>query len=282
MFKSIFFVILAVTIIFSLVLFSLFFIVGNDNSFFNELFKPKPNNDPSEHETNSVDIQQRIDELNERIAEYDTLLGSEYMFTVSGSSPLPADYSVGELADITKNPAFELKTEAEAQLDKLLTAIEEAGYKYVITAAYRTSSQQNEVFSSTLQDFLKAGYTIDEAQIRTTEICAVGGQSEFETGLVFSINTTKSTSASDFESSELFSFLKEHAAEYGFVLRYPQNKKEITGLAYSPFTYRYVGDTDSAKYIAENNLSLEEYIDYLKHQKAYAEQSLEAIKNSSK
>ncbi len=61
-----------------------------------------------------------------------------------------------------------------------------------------------------------------------------------------------------FEDSIEFDWMVNNAHKFGFILRYPQNKTEITGFAYEPWHYRYVGKT-VAKYIYENKITLEEY-----------------------
>ena len=53
--------------------------------------------------------------------------------------------------------------------------------------------------------------------------------------------------------------MKAHCAEYGFILRFPDGKEDITGIMYEPWHFRYVGE-DAAKYIMENKLCLEEFV----------------------
>lgn len=84
------------------------------------------------------------------------------------------------------------------------------------------------------------------------------GFSEHQTGLAIDIGTLNSGLTIHFENTKTFKFLKEHAHEYGFILRYPKNKESITGYAYEPWHFRYVG-REVAKIIYDNNLTLEEY-----------------------
>ena len=81
----------------------------------------------------------------------------------------------------------------------------------------------------------------------------------------------------DFVSTDLFNFLKENAHHYGFILRYPENKSNITGFNFNSMVFRYVGSVESSTYIYENNITLEEYIDYLKIAKLDAEQKLQFV-----
>ena len=60
-------------------------------------------------------------------------------------------------------------------------------------------------------------------------------------------------------------FHKEHCAEYGFILRFPVDKADITGVMYEPFHFRYVG-VEAAQYMTENNLCLEEFVEMFDQQ----------------
>ena len=86
------------------------------------------------------------------------------------------------------------------------------------------------------------------------------GYSEHQTGLAFDV-TSLSTNFDTFGYSNEYNWLQEHAAEYGFILRYPKGKEYITGYQYESWHYRYVG-VEAAKYIKENNLTFEEYYAY--------------------
>lgn len=79
--------------------------------------------------------------------------------------------------------------------------------------------------------------------------------SEHEAGIAVDINAIASQSL----SNEVYSWLAEHAYKYGFVLRYPKNKTDITGISYEPWHYRYVG-LAVAKEMHDANLTLEEYL----------------------
>ena len=81
------------------------------------------------------------------------------------------------------------------------------------------------------------------------------GYSEHQTGLAVDINADGVTSTGE----EVYTWLKEHAWEYGFILRYPDGKTNITGTDYEPWHYRYVGK-DAAKVIHKKGISLEEYL----------------------
>ena len=85
------------------------------------------------------------------------------------------------------------------------------------------------------------------------------GYSEHQTGMASDINT--SSTAAHFENSKEYAWLQNNAYKYGFILRFPKDKEDITGYEYEPWHYRYVG-SDAAKYIHEHDITLEEYYAY--------------------
>ena len=87
------------------------------------------------------------------------------------------------------------------------------------------------------------------------------GFSEHQTGLVVDIGTKDSGLTVHFENTMAFRILKDHAHQFGFILRYPKGKEHITGYAYEPWHFRYVGK-EIASIIYENDLTLEEYFYY--------------------
>ena len=129
-------------------------------------------------------------------------------------------------------------------------AYNEGLYLY-IRSPYRSYNTQNNLYERyAAQD----GY--DEADTYS----ARPGYSEHQTGLAFDV-TSKSTTLGTFENTEEFKWMKNNAYKYGFILRYPKGKENITGYIYESWHYRYVGK-DVAKYIYENDLTFEEYYEY--------------------
>ncbi len=113
----------------------------------------------------------------------------------------------------------------------------------IIYSAYRTYEKQEYIYNNRVDKSLTAR----------------PGHSEHQTGLTLDIATIESGLTNHFEYTKSFNFLQDNAHLYGFILRYPKDKNYITGYAYEPWHYRYVGLTH-AKAIKENNLTLEEYI----------------------
>ncbi|MCK8060023.1 M15 family metallopeptidase [Fusibacter sp. A2] len=128
-----------------------------------------------------------------------------------------------------------------------------AGHILYLSSGYRDYDFQESLFS---QGVRKNGYAY------TNRFIAVPGQSEHQTGLAVDI-TAKSVSlglTATFDGTKEYEWLMEHAYEYGFILRYPEGKEAITGYGYEPWHYRYVGSATIARYIMEEEITLEEYL----------------------
>ena len=119
--------------------------------------------------------------------------------------------------------------------------------KYLLAnSAYRSYQDQQDVYNTYLKLY---------GQTYVNNYVAVPGYSEHQTGLALDV---AARDYSIFEASPEFVWMKENAYKYGFILRYPKEKQEITGYKYEAWHYRYVG-LDAAKYIQENNITYEEY-----------------------
>ena len=118
-----------------------------------------------------------------------------------------------------------------------------------ITSAYRTFDYQNWLYNNSVK---KSGVT------ETNRNIAKPGFSEHQTGLAIDIVAARGGKFDGFEKTKQCEWLSEHAYKYGFILRYPKNKENVTGYMYEPWHYRYVG-VDTAKKIIEKNLTFDEY-----------------------
>ena len=111
--------------------------------------------------------------------------------------------------------------------------------------------------------------TSEEEAIRLTrQYYTEPGHSEHHSGLAFDIITVEYqrdvySLTEQFAETDAYRWLTEHCAEYGFILRYPEGKTDITQINYEPWHYRYVGK-EHAQYIMEHNLTFEEYIELLR------------------
>ena len=145
-----------------------------------------------------------------------------------------------------------LKKKAYKAYLKMYEAAKEEGFDLKVCSAYRSYDGQQQLFTSAL-----ANYSEEYAHMYS----AYPGRSEHHTGLAVDI-----TSASmdwglrqDFADYPDGKWLYEHCQDYGFILRYPEGKEDITGYMYEPWHFRYVGKK-VAKEIMKKGITLEEYL----------------------
>ena len=146
-------------------------------------------------------------------------------------------------------------------LESMLAAAEAEGYTVCVRAAYRPFSTQAYLFNGRASQIQwGTSMSLLDAETEARKVIAYPGTSEHQLGLCADLMDAADTSmtADTAKALPLLLWLKEHCAEYGFILRYPEEKKEITGW-FEPWHFRYVG-TDAAAYMMENGICLEEFI----------------------
>ena len=119
----------------------------------------------------------------------------------------------------------------------------------------RTHADQQQLMDEKVQAYRNEGYGQDEAESLAKQWVAVPGTSEHELGIAVDINADTSVSSSD----AVYGWLEQNSYLYGFILRYPADKTEITGISNEPWHFRYVGK-EAAQTIHEKGLCLEEYL----------------------
>lgn len=150
-----------------------------------------------------------------------------------------------------------------SDLVDLLAAAGEEGYQYWIASAYRSKERQQELVDEDVARYMAQGMSRQEALAKTYEQTMPAGKSEHETGLALDILCSENLNMDETQAEEPGNkWLVEHAHEYGFVLRYPAGKEEITGIFYEPWHFRYVGK-EVAVFLRENELTLEEFWEIL-------------------
>lgn len=146
-----------------------------------------------------------------------------------------------------------------SDLVDLLAAAGEEGYQYWIASAYRSKERQQELVDEDVARYMAQGMSRQEALAKTYEQTMPAGKSEHETGLALDILCSENLNMDETQAEEPGNkWLVEHAHEYGFVLRYPKGKEEITGIFYEPWHFRYVGK-ETAAFLWENDWTLEEF-----------------------
>ena len=200
--------------------------------------------------------------------------GQTYFFTSTGVQvdlvnpwhEVPEDYEV-ELTDLSVVYATDgIRVDVriyDALIDMMDDCNEQSGARCCVTSGYRTMEDQESIYNNKINTLMNNGYSMAEAEAEAATAVAVPGTSEHQIGLAVDIVDTQSWSLDEFQDSlPAQKWLIEHSWEYGFILRYPDGKTEVTGIIYEPWHYRYVG-VELAKELHDSGLTLEEYIDSL-------------------
>ena len=150
------------------------------------------------------------------------------------SFSLPQDYNPGGLT-----------AETQAAWNKLQSAASYAGYNLWITSGFRSYWDQQTLYNN---------YVWRDGQAAADRYSARAGHSEHQSGLAIDVNYAGQA----FVGTPEAAWLAANCADYGFIIRYPDGKENITGFKYEPWHIRYVG-TDLAKKLTNSGLTIEEY-----------------------
>ena len=181
------------------------------------------------------------------------LEGQIYYFTPKGiqvvlvnkDNPIPSYYKT----DVVVAEDYHLiQRVALEPLKSMLADCRAAAGSCIFNSSYRTQKEQTTILETRTQEYMDKGMTYDEAYEETLKTVSLPGTSEHQLGL-----------SVDLVGEEANAWLAEHCWEYGFILRYPEGKKEITGIINEPWHFRYVGSRVSMD-MKDTGLCLEEYL----------------------
>jgi len=204
---------------------------------------------------NKKDIRAIISEVNCNLdnAYYtntkETNLNDNLSVIVNKYYYLPSDYIPNDLVTINSNYGNgTLKKEAYESFKKLSDDAKKEGLSIYISSGYRSYDLQNGLYNMYLKNDLQS--VVDTYSARP-------GFSEHQTGLAIDVNTISDS----FAYTKEYTWLKENAYKYGFILRYPKEYTNLTGYKFEPWHYRYVG-IDIASYIQKHGITYDEYYEY--------------------
>ena len=172
------------------------------------------------------------------------------------TNPLPEGYAP-ELASVgsnSRNGEQFMDARVKEPLEQMFAAAKADGIELVARSAYRSTQEQTTLFNSMKQDYINQGMSEEEAFAATKQWRNEPGTSEHETGLAVDIVGAADINAALVESLEERDWavwLREHAPEYGFILRYMKDKTDITGTSFEPWHYRYVNTPPPERRIFE-------------------------------
>lgn len=145
-------------------------------------------------------------------------------------------------------------------LQNMMNNCRQAGLEPVICSSYRTMDKQEELFNSEVEKLTSLGYSRKNAISEAGKAVAAPGTSEHQLGLAVDIVDLSNQRLDESqESTGVQKWLIKNSWKYGFILRYPNGKSDITKIIYEPWHYRYVGKK-AAKEIFKSKLCLEEYL----------------------
>lgn len=149
---------------------------------------------------------------------------------------------------------------AYPDLQDMMDECRAAGLNPLICSSYRTMDKQKKLYKNKVDEYLAQGYSQESAEAAAGELVAVPGTSEHQLGLALDIvDVANQVLDERQEDTEVQKWLMKNSWKYGFILRYPTDKSDITGISYEPWHYRYVGK-EAAKEIYEAGICLEEYL----------------------
>ncbi len=182
----------------------------------------------------------------ERLAKIEEEKGQWYLILVNNQNAMPDDFNI-ETVEV--EDGYYIDARVNDALREMLADCRAAGYSPRLISTFRTRETQQYLYD----------HTANKADT------AVPGHSEHECGLAADIIDSGSLGWSDplideQEDMPAQKWLMEHCQDYGFILRYPKDKEDVTEIIYEPWHYRYVGKEHAAT-IMSNGICLEEYLE---------------------
>lgn len=161
-----------------------------------------------------------------------------------------------EIGDYTPELATLERQQFDERIVDDMEAFAEAaraeGLSVLLSSGYRSYDTQSYLFRRKADEY-------GEAVAQT--IVARPGTSEHQTGLCCDITDRYYAEKGwDLENTALYQWMSAHCQEYGFIVRFPKGKEDVTGIIYEPWHFRYVG-VEAATYIMEHDLTLEEFLE---------------------
>ena len=179
------------------------------------------------------------------------------LLLVNPWNALPEDYEV-ELATLSNG--LQVDARIYDDLSDMLTDCRAAGLSPIVCSAYRTQATQTRLYNNKVARVRASGVPEDQVEAEAARWVAKPGTSEHQTGLALDIVAASYQILDEKqEDTAEQQWLMENSWKYGFILRYPSEKSDVTGIGYEPWHYRYVGKAAAAE-IHRTGVCLEEYL----------------------
>ena len=192
-------------------------------------------------------------EINTYVAEANSL-DEEKIILVNKDNKIPDDYK----ANLLEYEGHFIDSSIASSLDKMVKSAKREGINLKINTAYRDRNEQQEIYERRVNLYVKKGNTKEQAVSKTNLEVQKPGYSEHETGLALDFSNPNKPE----ENADMCKWLESNSYKYGFILRYPKDKTNITKVSNEEWHYRYVGK-DIAKEMKMTGKCLEEYVNNL-------------------
>ena len=211
------------------------------------------------------EVEKQLYDLKEQVNGEEVKLPRK-MVLVNGDHPMEEGY-VPQLKELEEGLSLDSRIIDAAK--EMLADAKKAGLHIDICSAYRSVERQEQVFGESMKERVKDGMSYWDAFNETALNVAIPGTSEHALGLALDLISNQYTELDERqETTAEAKWLKENCHKYGFILRYPPEKTNITGIIYEPWHYRYVGVEDATE-IMKLGITLEEYLqDYYQPEEA--------------
>ena len=211
-------------------------------------------------ETNNIDYKEVVNKVNiKRNYEYYTHTEKTDMskgnaILVNKYYSLPQKYTPSDIVEVSNWHCYgtaQIKKEVYDAFKNMFSAAKKEDITLIINSGYRSYESQKGVYDT---------YASTGGEEEADAFAARPDFSEHQTGLAIDI-ITYGASGKTFDTTDAFKWLQKNAHKYGFILRYPKDKEDITGYSYESWHYRYLGK-DLATKVKESNLTYDEYYAY--------------------
>ena len=177
------------------------------------------------------------------------------LILVNKEHALPEGYTVPEFTELRNG--HKVDSRIYPDLQQMFDDARAQGYSPYITSSYRTKEEQQAEMDNKVNELMEEGKTKEQCIAEAAMVVAEPGKSEHETGLAIDVGSD----VGEAEQTALWTWFNENSYKYGFIIRYPEGKEEITEKESEPWHLRYVG-IDAATEMYNNGLCLEEYLGY--------------------
>ena len=186
----------------------------------------------------------------------EALEGNWRLVLVNETHPVPEDFVIRL---ITVRNGIQVDERILDPLNRMIEAAGAEGLIIVIASAYRSVERQQELYDNKVYRLQAQGLSEELARNEAVKEVAYPGTSEHHLGLAVDLVAYRYQRLDEGQAdTEENRWLQAHCQEFGFILRYPPGKSELTGVIYEPWHFRYVG-MEAVRYMGEQGICLEEY-----------------------